>query len=451
MHATKAVQPVVVMEGDTQVASLVGLHLLGKLADQTGLTSAYSVAVPATGERAPGQDRGRLLAQVAVMLAGGGECVADMAALRDQPELFGEVASSSTIWRALDQVDDKILDALRRARATARTTVWRSKEPAAETVLDIDGALVEIHSANKEQAASHYKGGYGFHPMFCFADDSGEALAAILRPGNAAANSGADQLEVVDLAIASLPAEYRTGHGRGDNASDVVRRIVVRADSAGAVCGLIDGLGARNIEFSVYARVNNALSAAIAAVPRASWKRAITDDGQPRHAGEVAELDVTLDGWPAGTRAICRREKPHPGAQLRLWDDDGYRHQVTLTNSAGDALALELRQRRHARVENSIKGLRDTGLDRMPFTSFAANQAWLELVTAAADLLAWLRTGCLDGELARAEPKALRYRLLHVAARIVRRARRVVLRLPAHWPWADELAGAYRRLTAIGT
>ncbi len=119
---------------------------------------------------------------------------------------------------------------------------------------------------------------------------------------------------------------------------------------------------------------------------------------------------------------------------------------MTLTNSSGDALTLELRQRRHARVENSIKALRATGLDRMPFTSFAANCAWLELVLAGADLLAWLRVACLDGELARAEPKTLRYRLLHVGARLLRRARRLVLRLPAHWPWASELAGAYRQL-----
>jgi hypothetical protein len=157
------------------------------------------------------------------------------------------------------------------------------------------------------------------------------------------------------------------------------------------------------------------------------------------------------EGRPEGTRAICRREKPHPGAQLRLWDADGWRHQVVLTNSEGDALVLELRQRRHARVENCIKALRASGLDRMPFRSFAANQAWLELVLAGADLVAWLRLVCLEGELARAEPKTLRYRLLHAAARVVRRARRVILRLPARWPWAEELAGAYRRLALIPT
>ncbi len=198
-------------------------------------------------------------------------------------------------------------------------------------------------------------------------------------------------------------------------------------------------------------RVNDQFRAAIDAVPADAWRKAVDDDGEPRPTGEVAELDVTLDGWPPGTRAICRREQPHPGAQLRLWDSDGWRHQVTLTNSAGDALALELRHRRHARVENSIKALRDSGLDRLPFRSFAANQTWLELVLAGSDLVAWLRMVCLDGELAHATPKTLRYRLLHAAARVVRRARRAILRLPARWPWAEELAVAYRRLALIPT
>jgi hypothetical protein len=451
MNATRAVEGVVVTEGDHQVASQVGLHLLGELADRAGLTSAYSAAVPWAGERAPGQDRGRLLTHVAVSLAGGGVCVDDVAALRDQTDLFGEVASPATIWRAVHDIDGVVLDALRRARAEARAKVWGAFGAEAVTVLDLDAALVEVHSANKERAASHFKGGYGFHPMFCFADATGEALAGMLRPGNAAANSGADQLAVVDDAIASLPASWRVGHGPGDDPAMVQHHIVVRADTAGAVAEFVAGLVARNVEFSVGGRVNDQLSAAIAAVPADAWRRAIDDEGEPRHAGEVAELDVALDGWPPATRAICRREKPHPGAQLRLWDTDGWRHQVTLTNSGGDALALELRQRRHARVENCIKGLRDTGLDRMPFRSFAANEVWLELVLAGADLLAWLRVGCFDGGLSRAEPKTLRYRLLHVAARIVRRARKVILRLPAHWPWAAELFRAYRRLALLGT
>jgi len=437
------------MEGDRQVASQVGLHLLGDLADRAGLSCAYSAAVPWSGERAPGHDRGRLLAQVAVMLAGGGECVADMAALRDQPDLFGEVASAPTIWRALRDVNEEVLEGLRAGRAMARAKVWAAVDVSDEVILDIDAALVDIHSENKEQAASNYKGGFGFHPMFCFADATGEALSGVLRPGNATANSGADQLGVVDLALAQLPEPYRAGHGVGDDAAAVVHRLVVRADTAGHVASFVAGLVARNVEFSVGARVNDQLSAAIAAVEPGAWTKAINSEGESRHAGEVAELDVVLAGWPVGTRAICRREQPHPGAQLRLWDTDGWRHQVTLTNSGGGAVELELRQRLHARVENSIKALRDSGLDRMPFGRFAANAAWLELVLAGTDLLAWLRLVCLDGDLARAEPKTLRYRLLHAAARIVRRSRRVILRLPAYWPWSAELAGAYRRLAAL--
>ncbi len=452
VNGTRVVERLVVTSGDRSVASQVGLHLLGELADRSGLSSGYSRVVPWTGERAPGHDRGRLLGQVAVMLAGGGECVADMAALRDQPALFGRVASAPTIWRAVHEIDGATLEGLRRARADARARVWQSTATFPdEVILDVDAALVEIHSEGKEQAASHFKGGYGFHPMFCSLDATGEALAGILRPGNAAANAGADQLSVVDAAIAQLPEAFRAGHRVGEAADLVEHRMVVRFDSAGAVASVIDGLVARNIEFSVYARVNARLHAAIRAVPDDGWAPAVTEDGDTRHTGEVAELEVTLEGWPEGTRAICRRERPHPGAQLRLWDSDGYRHQVTLTNSAGDPLVLELRQRRHARVENVIKALRDTGLDRMPFASFAANQTWLELVLAGHDLLAWLRIGCLDGDLARAEPKSLRYRLLHVAARIIHRARRVVLRLPHHWPWAPDLAGAYQQVALIGT
>ena len=144
-----------------------------------------------------------------------------------------------------------------------------------------------------------------------------------------------------------------------------------------------------------------------------------------------------------------RRERPHQGAQLRLWDHDGWRHQVLLTNSRGAARRLEVRHRRHGEVENRIKNAKDCGLERMPFTSFAANAAWMEMVLAAADLLAWCQQLLVDGELAVAEPRTLRYRLLHVAGRLVHQARQVWLRLPEHWPWTDDLLAAYRRLAKI--
>jgi len=450
VNATSTVERLRVTDGDGSMAQQVGAHLLGELADRIGLSSAYSVAVPWSGERAPLHDRGRLLAQVAVMLAGGGRCVADMAVLRDQPALFGQVASDATIWRTFDAIDTSVLDGLRGARAEARARVWQQRRRRrGAVVLDVDASLVEIHSENKQGAASHYKGGYGFHPMFCFTDD-GEALAGILRPGNAAANSGADQLAVVDAAIAQLPAQVAVGHRCGDDVSLAVERVVVRADTAGHVQGFIAGLVARNIEFSVSARVSDLLDGLIRQVPARRWRPAINPDGSPRRGAQLVELrDVTLAGMPAGTRVIVRRERPHPGAQLRMWDHDGWRHQVLLTNSRGDARRLEVRHRRHGEVENRIRNAKDCGLERMPFTSFDANAAWMEMVLAACDLLVWCQQLLLDGALAVAEPRTLRYRLLHVAGRLVHTARQVWLRLPDHWPWTADLLAAYRRLAAI--
>jgi hypothetical protein len=435
--------------GDRQTVSHAGTHLLGELADRLGLTSAYSAAIPWSGERAFGHDRGRLLAQVAVMLAAGGRCVADMAALRDQPDVFGDVASAPTIWRAFDQVDDTMLDGLRAARAQARAKAWAVGVTPEEVVLDVDASLVEIHSERKQGATPHFKRGFGFHPMFCFLDASGEALAGVFRAGNAAANSGADQLAVVAMAIAQLPAEQQRGHLPGDDPDSVVHPILVRADSAGAVSSFIDGLVARNCLFSISARVSNALDAGIAAVGDDAWRAAVNTDGEPRRGAQVAELDLSVDGWPEGTRAIVRRERPHPGAQLRLWDHNGMRHQVVLTNQPGDPVTLELRHRRHGQVENRIKNLKDCGLERLPFTSFAANAAWMEMVLCAADLLAWTQTLLFTGELRVAEPRTFRYRILHIAGRLIRSARRTWLRLPEHWPWTGDLLDAYRRLTAI--
>ena len=217
MNGTRTVERLRVTGGDRQTVSHAGNHLLGELADQLGLTSAYSAAVPWTGERAFGHDRGRLLGQVAVMLAAGGRCVADMAALRDQPDVFGEVASAPTIWRTFDTIDDtRARRVAGRPRPGPCEGVGRWGDTR-EIVLDVDASLVEIHSERKQGATPHFKRGFGFHPMFCFLDATGEALAGVLRPGNAAANSGADQLAVVEMAIAQLPVEHRRGHAAGDD------------------------------------------------------------------------------------------------------------------------------------------------------------------------------------------------------------------------------------------
>jgi Transposase DDE domain group 1 len=166
----------------------------------------------------------------------------------------------------------------------------------------------------------------------------------------------------------------------------------------------------------------------------------------------VCELTgwIDLHTWPAGTRAICRREDAHPGAQLRFSDHDGHRFQVFLTDQPdSDVAVLELRHRQRARVEDRIRAAKATGLANLPFDRWQRNTVWLELVLTAQDLTAWAQALPLDGELAVAEPTTLRYRLLHVAARIVRHARRVILRLQRSWPWAIELARAFARLHAL--
>ncbi|MFF4424442.1 transposase [Streptomyces sp. NPDC001549] len=163
---------------------------------------------------------------------------------------------------------------------------------------------------------------------------------------------------------------------------------------------------------------------------------------------------VDLNGYPAGTRIIVRRERPHPGAQLSLFDcDEGLRHQVFLTDTpfagGGSAQFLEVRHRGHATVEDHIRCGKTTGFGRFPSRLFSVNAAWLELSLAAIDLLAWTRVLLLDGELATAEPKKLRYRILYAAARLTRGGRCLHLRIAATWPWRHQLAAAFHRLAAL--
>ncbi len=316
-----------------------------------------------------------------------------------------------------------------------------------ELILDVDATLIEIHSEHKQQAAAHFKGGYGFHPLLVFCEPLGLPLAGRLRPGNANANNAADQLQVIDEAIAALPPDWQAGHHEGDDAGQVRRRLLVRADGAGYSKKVISGLADRNLLFSVGMAASEVFSAEIRQLSRDAWQPALTSKGQPRKGALVAEVTLTPHWAPEGSRVIVRRERAHPGAQLRLWDHGGWRHQVILTNQTDvDIAAIEARHRGHANVENRIKAAKDTGLERLPFTPFAANAAWLENILVACLLLAAARVLLLEGELASAEPRRLRYTLLHSAARIVRRARRTILRLPTGWPWTPQLLVAYQRL-----
>jgi hypothetical protein len=332
---------------------------------------------------------------------------------------------------------------LRAARAHARGRAWAAGgHPDVEVlVVDADATLVLSHSDAKQGAAGTYKHTYGFAPLLAYLDRGhapGEALAGLLRPGNAAAGAAGDLIELVDLALAQLPATDQP--------------VLVRSDSAGASTRLAWHLRDRGVGFSLGMQIDAHVREAILAQPEHAWVGAVDADGQPRDGAEVCELTgwVNLRNWPAGTRMLCRREAAHPGAQLRFTDHDGHRFQVFVTDQDDADLAwLELRHRQRARVEDRIRAAKATGLRNLPFDLLRRNAVWLELILAAQDLCCWAQALLLDGELATAEPKTLRYRLLHTAARIVRHARRVILRLQRTWPWAVELAQAFTRLRAL--
>ena len=449
--------PVVVEMGGRGVVAHVGLHLLGSFADRLGLGDSLSSAVVPTGERLPVHDRGKVLCQAMLMLAGGGEACADIEHLRAQPDLFGAVPSDSTLYRTFRHLDADTLSALRAAFAEVRVKAWRRM--AATTgndliVLDIDSSLHEVHSENKAEAAPHYKGGFGFHPIYCFADATGECLAELLRPGNAGANTIADHVCVLDQAIAQLPPEIAVGHGPGDDPGLVRRAIEVRTDSAGCT-DFVWRCRERNVGFAVIARKDDQVHAAISRAigDEGRWRQALTQHGEERPGAEVAELTdlVDLSGWPPGTRLIVRREPLHPGAQGSLFPSLQFRYWGHYTDATVDvdAVALDVHMRAHAHVEDHIKRLKDSGADRFPFSTIDANRAWLAIVAMGDALVRWFQQLCCHGIIAVAEPKTLRWTLWHTPARIVRHARQHIVRILDGWPTADHVIAAYRRVALL--
>lgn len=447
---SEVVESLQVLADADSLISRAGTALLSGLADRVGLTKALSQAVGDVRKRRSRHDPGRTLRDLAVMLADGGDCLADLSALRDQPALFGEVASHATAWRAIATLEEGRLGAVRTARARARERVWKLAGAPRRVVLDIDATLITAHS-EKEQAAGNYKHGFGFHPLLCYEAETQEALAGLLRPGNAGANTACDHIEVFEQALAQLPEEAKTAG------------LLVRADSGGATHAFLDHVVASGCQFSVGFDLTEPVREAILALPERAWRPALTQEGEQREGAAVAELSLDLTTWPEGTRALCRRERPHPGAQLSFTDEGGYRFQVFITNQRGKRIErLEQLHRAHALVEDRIRCGKDTGLRNLPFQRFQPNAAWLELALIAQDLLSWAQrlllagargvdeaTGKLLGELARCEPKRLRYRLLHVAGRITRHARRLRLHLPRGWPWGKALRVAFDRLQAL--
>ncbi|KQV20619.1 transposase [Kitasatospora sp. Root187] len=435
------------------MVSQAGGVLLVETARRTGLVAVLSSALAPWRKPRAVHDPGKILLDVALAVALGGDCLADVGVLRVEPVVFGPVASDPTVSRLVDTLagsGPRALAAIRRARAEVREHVWKLAGDAApdaggEVIVDIDGVLVLAHS-EEQDAAKTWKKTFGHHPLFAFVDHgpdgAGEPVAGLLRPGNAGSNTAADHIEAARLALAQVPKKYRRG-----------RRTLIRTDSAGGTHDFLNWLTTRGrwLSYSVGMTITEAVHQTVLKIPAPAWTPAVEPGGEVRDGAWVAELasDV-LTGWPKGMRLIIRKERPHPGAQLRFTDADGMRLTCFATNTTHVPIAaLELRHRQRARAEDRIRAARDTGLRNLPLHRSAQNQVWLEIVQLALDLLAWMPMLALTGPARRWEPKRMRLRLFSAAAQLVTTGRRRYLRLARHWPWTDVITTAFARLHAL--
>lgn len=427
-----------------------------------GLDGALSEALDRWRKPFAVHDPGKVVTDLAISLALGGDCLADVGQLRGEPGLYGRVASDPTVSRtiaALASDADAVVKAIASARATARARAWEragthapdhGAHARSPLVIDLDATLVTAHS-EKQNAAPTFKRGFGFHPLTAFVDHgpdgTGEPLAIKLRPGNAGSNTATDHIEVIKTALTQLP-----GHTGRTRAS---KKILIRTDGAGSTRKLVNWLATQRLGYSLGFTLPAHTPDLLKHVDQANaWTEAYDAHDAVRDGAWVAELTDLLDltGWPAGMRVIVRKERPHPGAQLRFDDVDGMRLTAFATNTTpgrpGTQLAdLELRHRRRARAEDRIRIAKDTGLQGLPLHGFDQNRIWCAIVTLALDLVAWMQTLALTGHDARRwEPKRLRLRLFTTPAILATRARQHVLHLADHARWADVVHDGLTRL-----
>jgi hypothetical protein len=443
------------------IVSQAGAVALVETVRVVGLDTALSEALGPWRKPMAVHDPGKVITDLAITLALGGDCLADIALLRAEQVLFGLVASDATVSRTIDALaadSERALAAVAAARAVTRARVWRlagehgpghaatADQP---LVIDIDATLITSHS-EKEHAAPTFKRGFGFHPLWTFVDHgaegTGEPLSCLLRKGNAGSNTAADHVAVVRAALAQLPG-HRPGNRPG-------RGVLIRADSAGGTHEFLNWVHRQRLSYSVGFTLPASFAATIELINQAGgWTVAYDAEGKVREGAWVAEATDLLDlsGWPEGMRVIVRKERPHPGAQLRITDADGHRITAFATNTARGQLAdLELRHRRRARCEDRIRVAKETGLANLPLHDFAQNEVWCAIVALACELTAWMQMLALAGHQARRwEPKRLRLRLFSIAGRLARHGRTKTLHLSTHAPWAALLADMIATLRAI--
>ncbi len=443
-----------------------GLAVLADFCDRTGLSAVLSPVIPFSGRTVPVFDRGRLLSSMMLMLADGGDRCTDYRVVKATNAVLGVSPSERTLRRMISDIaaTPDGVDTVNTAFNQVRGELWRRQgwcDPTGTTILDIDATLVNVHT-EKQDAQPTFRRGFGFHPIWCFADRTGEALAVKFRPGNAAANTIADLVEVIDRALDALPAElsdrYRPGAVVNEPSGP---SILVRSDSAAATRGLTWACWDRDIRFSFTGRTCAPIESTILGFDNDTpWEPALPapylakndheiDPGRAQVTeitgkpaivewlGQTLKTDPDSLRYPPGTRVIIRREPLHPGAQQRLFDVDGWRHTILLCDTPDvSAVEADRRHREHARVEAHIKELKALGHNLFPFKDTARNNVWTHTIGWTQAMLCWWRhTDLADTELADAQPKRLRYTILHTPALAVRTARQTWIRWPTHWPW----------------
>ena len=481
--------------GGRGVVAHAGVVLPRLLADRVGLTAGLRGVVARRGFW-PRRDRGRLLTDAVAALVTGASCLSDVEALTRQVELFGPAggASDTTVLRALDELAEHVdADGLpdrkySRMLAGVRARVWdqivagnHGLLPAVQvagqplthpvgadeagavaatpvTVVRVDATIIESATMKEPSVAGHYKGGIGFHPLTAWCSNTGEHLVVMQRPGNAGSFTAADHIKVLQAALAQVPAGQR-------------RDVLVTIDGAGASHTVIDhltslntakdhGRRGRRVEYSIGWPVDARTRTSIEEVPEQAWTARIDPNGDVApDGGEVAEVTGLLrgsaggdrlDGWPADMRVIVSRTPRPIGEQAKLGEDAQWRYSAFATNTGeGQLQWLDARHRTQAHVEDKVKELKAMGAAKLPTADKDRNAAWLQLAALAVTLTAWLRHLALDGELALAEPKTLRFRLFAVPARIARHARYQILKLPDDWAWADDLVNAWTRIWSL--
>jgi hypothetical protein len=474
--------------GGAGTVAHAGIVLPRLVADRVGLTGGLSAALARAGF-IPGRHRGRALVDAVACLAAGATCLSDIEAMTSQVEIFGPSggASDSTLLRILDEVAERLnedgLPARRLAEvmAAARGKAWghivarHGQLPAVRVagadlvragvagqagrpivVVRLDATLIEAHSS-KDKAAGHFKGGFGFHPLTAWCSNVGDNLAVMLRPGNAGSNTAADHILVLDAALAQLPAPWRTD-------------VLVTTDGAGASGDLIKHLSGlntarthgrrgRRVEYSIGWACDERTMTALGELPEPAWQQGLSADGKADPKAHVAELTGILrhgphgdrmQGWPPDQRVIVRRTPRPAGKPAKLGEHPDFEYGAFTTNTtAGQLQWLDVRHRTQAHVEDKVKEVKTCGAQTLPSKDWDRNSAWLQLAALACSINAWLRHIALDGDLAKAEPKALRYRLFSAPGRYVVHARQSILKVPPGWQWAQSFADAFTRLQAL--